>query len=285
MKKKSSIITLILALCLCLAMAVPAFAAENEISFMSEPFFYNAETESLEDENGEPCAFDDIVFEISDNIDDGISSTGDFFEYYLVRSGLKRTSGGIYTWWYNVDCPTSPLHKPNIRVTAQLKGNFTNGAGTFSNVGTSTSHNYTTNADYKVDYTWTTPAKTGYYYVQFTLTDYDAGGKTITKKSGTELWNRTGHLWEFYFTDSDSGKSLPMPPANYIKGELYKRDTSLPASYYKRYTEQTGITLNNSLYDVHHIQPLEYGGNNDYSNLIHLPKTLHSRVSGWFRGY
>lgn len=76
-----------------------------------------------------------------------------------------------------------------------------------------------------------------------------------------------------------------MPPANYIKGELYKRDTSLPASYYKRYTEQTGITLNNSLYDVHHIQPLEYGGNNDYSNLIHLPKTLHSRVSGWFRGY
>ena len=40
-----------------------------------------------------------------------------------------------------------------------------------------------------------------------------------------------------------------------------------------------------SLYDVHHIKPLAYGGSNDYSNLIHLPKATHTSVTSWWAGY
>lgn len=48
---------------------------------------------------------------------------------------------------------------------------------------------------------------------------------------------------------------------------------------------QKELYLITSLYDVHHIQPLSYGGNNTYGNLIHLPKDLHKQVTGWFNGY
>lgn len=54
---------------------------------------------------------------------------------------------------------------------------------------------------------------------------------------------------------------------------------------YKTYTANTGITLNRSLYDVHHIRPLAYGGSNAYGNLIHLPKATHTKVTGWWAGY
>ena len=50
-----------------------------------------------------------------------------------------------------MDCPTSPISKPNIKLTAQLKGNFTNGSG-YPNVGSAASHTYTTNEDYGIDY-------------------------------------------------------------------------------------------------------------------------------------
>ena len=55
--------------------------------------------------------------------------------------------------------------------------------------------------------------------------------------------------------------------------------------YYNTYTANTGVTLNRSLYDVHHIRPLAYGGSNAYSNLIHLPKATHTQVTSWWAGY
>ena len=82
-----------------------------------------------------------------------------------------------------------------------------------------------------------------------------------------------------------SGKSLPMPPANYAKGATTTRPSNLADTYYNTYTANTGVTLNRSLYDVHHIRPLAYGGSNAYSNLIHLPKATHTQVTSWWAGY
>lgn len=143
---------------------------------------------------------------------------------------------------------------------------------------------YTSNSEYGVDYTWTVPAKTGYYYVAYTITDYDnaTSGSGVTT---TALSNRTGHAWNFNSSDSVSGKSLPMPPANYAKGATTTRPSNLADTYYNTYTANTGVTLNRSLYDVHHIRPLAYGGSNAYSNLIHLPKATHTQVTSWWAGY
>ena len=74
-----------------------------------------------------------------------------------------------------------------------------------------------------------------------------------------------------------------MPPANYAKGATTTRPSNLADTYYNTYTANTGVTLNRSLYDVHHIRPLAYGGSNAYSNLIHLPKATHTgnKLVGW----
>ena len=76
-----------------------------------------------------------------------------------------------------------------------------------------------------------------------------------------------------------------MPPANYAKGATTTRPSNLADTYYNTYTANTGVTLNRSLYDVHHIRPLAYGGSNAYSNLIHLPKATHTQVTSWWAGY
>ncbi len=277
-----------------------AFAAETDInnesmpaiedksmSYDGETFFFDAGSGEILTENGEPFAFEDVKFEIpvsDERIEDEIAPAFDLFEIYIVRGGLKKTSGGKYTWWFNVDCPTSPFVKPHIKLTAQLRGNFTTGT-TFSNVGNSVYHEYYTNTEYGVDYTWTSNAKTGYYRFSYTLTDYDANGQTQYRTTDSQLWNRTGHVWNFYYNDSSSGKSLPKPPANYLKGAAYTRPSNLANTYYTNYKNKTGITLDSSLYDVHHIRPLAYGGDNSYNNLIHLPKSLHKNVTGWWAGY
>jgi len=115
-------------------------------------------------------------------------------------------------------------------------------------------------------------------------TDYDnaTSGSGVTT---TALSNRTGHAWNLIFLILVSGKSLPMPPANYAKGATTTRPSNLADTYYNTYTANTGVTLNRSLYDVHHIRPLAYGGSNAYSNLIHLPKATHTQVTSWWAGY
>lgn len=295
-KHFTKILCLALSLIMVMSMGTSVFASETDDNgsipavedtaiFTSDTFFYNAETGETVAENGEPFAFDDIEFEFEESeSQDGISTADVSIEIYLLRGGLKRTSNGTFTWWFNTDCPTSPINKPNIKVTAQLQGNFTTGS-TFSNVGSHVYHTYNTNAEYGIDYTWTSTAKTGYYRIKFTLTDYDAGGKVQSANTNSQLWNRTGHAWTFSFSDSASGKYLPKPPANYTKGATSTRPSNLADTYYTTYTNNTGVTLNRSLYDVHHIQPLAYGGNNSYSNLIHLPKATHTSVTSWWAGY
>lgn len=225
--------------------------------------------------DGQLVTFDEVKIAVPSNTKKGT-------DIYLVRSGIKKSSNGNFTWFFNVDCPSSPLVKPNIKLTAQLKGSFTTLNGSYSNVGLPVYHNYTTNAEYGVDYTWTVPAKTGYYYLSYTILDYsnaNSGGGNCN----TALSNRSGHQWTYAF--SDTGKSLPMPRADWTKGAIHNRPNGLNNTYYAEYEKQTGKVLDRSLYDVHHIQPLAYGGDNSYGNLIHLPKDLHKKVTGWFNGY
>ena len=264
-------------------------SAIADISVSAEwAFFYDAETDEVVAENGEPFEFEEIEFEIptagnSEN-ESGISTADISFELYIVRAGLKKTANGTFTWWFNTDCPTSPLNKPNIKVTVQLQGNFTTGRS-FLDIEDPKHHTYKTNAEYGADYTWTSTAKTGYYRFKCTVIDYDNGGTSQSKNSSSNLINKTGHVWNFTFSDTASGKSLPKPPANYKKGATYSRPSNLAETYYNTYKQNTGKSLTRSLYDIHHIKPLAYGGSNDYINLIHLPKATHKSVTSWWAGY
>lgn len=282
-------ISIILCLSIILAMSTTTFASETDaipavedtgITIVGETFYYNAETGEAIAENGEPVYFDDIEIKFQKPSSDPETRTS-FWEIYLVKGGLKSTSSGTFKWFFNVDCPTSIINKPHMKITVQLKGNFTNGIS-FSNVGSSVYHEYKTNSEYGIDYTFTSPAKTGWYYYSFTIVDYDLG-QTATNTTSSILYNRTGHPWTFSF--SDTGKSLGYPRCDWTKGATHTRPSNLATKYYADYKAATGKTLNSSLYDVHHIRPLSYGGDNSYSNLIHLPKATHTSVTSWFAGY
>lgn len=276
------ILSLILAFVMLLSLSTTAFATDvcGEIEAIAdtspissgEAIYLDADTEE-----GELLTFDEVAIPVQTG-----SGNSRGIEIYIVRAGIKSSASGQFKWYFNVDCPTSPFVKPNIKLTAQLKGSFTTLTGSYTSIGSSVYHNYTTNTEYGVDYTWNAPAKTGYYYVSYTIIDYDnaCSGSGVTT---TGLTNRTGHEWVYSF--SDTGKTLPMPRADWTKGATHQRPNNLADTYYTTYTQMTGKTLIRSLYDVHHIQPLSYGGDNSYSNLIHLPKALHSQVTGWFNGY
>ena len=165
-----------------IGMSITAIAAEpyqNELETVMDTSpadsgqvtHYDTTTGEMLVEDGELLTFDEVAIPVPKGSADTPSERG--IEIYLVRAGIKKTSGGEFTWYFNVDCPTSPFVKPNIKLTAQLKGSFTTLSGSYSNVGGSVYHTYTSNSEYGVDYTWTVPAKTGYYYVAYTITDYD----------------------------------------------------------------------------------------------------------------
>ena len=289
----SSIVLCVFMLCCCM----PAFADtntatnENTLPSTSEQavttsgvLYYDSETEEITFESEEELYSQKIEIAFpATTVNGDVAPLADIeYEQFFLSVKLKSVKNGQFTWAYNLDCPTSLIDKPNVTVSAQLKGNFTNGSS-YSNVGGACVHKYTSNTDYLKDFTWTTTAKTGYYRFYITITNWDMGGASQYYTSSPALLNRSGKEWTYVF--SDTGKALPKPRADWVKGQVYQRDPKCRENYFKTYTEKTGKVLNEALYEVHHIQPLSYGGDNSYSNLIHLPTALHSQVTGWFNGY
>lgn len=253
--------------------------SNTENTFSSEIFYYNSETGEISSgsDNTNNSSFDEITLQLT-NSSTSRSSNSDLF---AINSGLKKSSGGIFTWYFNLDCLTSLIAKPDTTLKATLKASFTTNIGTFSTVATK-SNRFNLPTEYAQDYTFTTTAKTGYYYIEFTLTNHDNGDIQF-HRTNTDLYNKSGVKWDFSF--SATGKGLGKPRADWVKGYIYTRPSNLASTYYKTYYNSFGITLDSSIYQVHHIQPLSLGGSNDFSNLIHLPNALHTKVSGWFAGY
>lgn len=253
-------------------------------SYETSTFYYNEETgtiEYTEEENLNSVPFESSIIQLSNGQED-IQARANV-EVFKLNAGLQKYSSGIYTWYFNVDCPSALIFKPKVTVLVQLQVDYTNGYGIYQNVGTPQIVELNSNFDYAEDYTFTTASKTGYYRFYWEI--YAKNSTTAgLDASASMLLNRTGHPWFFEFSDG-IGKTLPLPRADYVKGATCIRDSTLPNRYYVTYTNITGIELDRDLYDVHHMQPLSYGGNNDYDNLIHLPKNVHTAVTGWFNGY
>jgi len=141
---------------------------------------------------------------------------------------------------------------------------------------------------YDHDYSISIPAGTGHYMaihrVDTLINNQAPNGIAATSYA---CINRTGHMWQFNYTDRVSGKRIEEPPTNYVKHARYGRPSTLRTFYFNWYRNTFGISLpeSASIFEIHHIRPLEFGGDNTASNLIHLSPHSHRAITGWFAGY
>ncbi len=111
-------------------------------------------------------------------------------------------------------------------------------------------------------------------------------GNTFDNASGTKLFNKSGVIYPTY-TNSDCGVTVPEPSLNWNKTTSISW-TSSDRTKYLKWFEQTylnGKTQNWDNWQVHHMRPRTYGGQNNYSNLIPMPETKHREFTSWFAGY
>lgn len=231
--------------------------------------------------NNTPAYFDDVVIEIPTEIAN--DSNARLAEIFLLRGGFESYRSGEFTWAFNLDCPTSLIDKPDVVVTVQLQKDSTDGTGEYENVGSPLVIPYNDNSDYSETHRFVRPAATGHYKFRYTIAFVGEVNPPIEYTKRITL-NRTGHEWDYEFDDG-RGKELPLPRADWVREKLHERDDTLPGRYYEEYEEINGIVLDRSKLRVHHIQPIFLGGDNDYDNLIHLPKDLHDDITGWYNGY
>lgn len=91
--------------------------------------------------------------------------------------------------------------------------------------------------------------------------------------------------------DPITSQRLPVPPTNYPnlpKSQRVKRDQTAinhyKTGYVLKYPKAARFDWSN--YDVHHIRPLQYGGDNSENNLFTLPRVFHQTiVNSWWRNY
>lgn len=80
-----------------------------------------------------------------------------------------------------------------------------------------------------------------------------------------------------------STKWKELPASKRVK-RSDKAIKDLKKHYEKKYNN--GKPINWKGYEIHHVRPLQFGGNNDLSNLYPLDYTIHrSQMTPWFRAY
>lgn len=103
------------------------------------------------------------------------------------------------------------------------------------------------------------------------------------------LVNRTGNAFPDYQDPWSKKKASDGVCTNWVKVDIANRvpwNGAIRAAKIEEYKATYGDPKWDwSLYDLHHIRPVAFGGTNDLSNLIPLPKAVHSTITGWFNGY
>lgn len=110
-----------------------------------------------------------------------------------------------------------------------------------------------------------------------------ANGTPFSRSSPHIPFNKIGKKYPTNITSPVTGQSLPYNisvTAQEIPSSQWVPWNSTIRAQYEAYL---GVSLTG--YDVHHILPRRYGGTNDYSNLIPLRKSDHSKVTSWWNKY
>lgn len=203
------------------------------------------------------------------------------YEYITYNPKYKVGSGNVLKFGMNIDCPTSLIFKPKLSMQLVLKTADTKN-GSYTTVFTSEwfSVNYATT--YWVNYT-------GTHHYRFTVNVRSEDGGIIEFPSSTfyTCRNRTGHIWDYYHTDPNSGVVIAEPPTNWVVNQQ-SRPSNLNTTYQDTYNALYGTKIvvgKDVKIDVHHVQPLKYGGSNAMRNLVHIDSDFHTKITGWFAGY
>ncbi|WP_157890125.1 S8 family serine peptidase [Paenibacillus sp. DMB5] len=134
--------------------------------------------------------------------------------------------------------------------------------------------------------------RTAYWKASVTVTFKwkDGSTETHSKDSVRILTNNLGNPFPLY-RDSWSGQSLGFPRTDWVKlpeSQRTPRDPELRQKFIAWYVVKYGRpNFDWADYDIHHIRPLAFGGTNDFSNLIAIPRTPEHQkyVTPWFANY
>ena len=185
-------------------------------------------------------------------------------------------SGKMYAKLWKV----GRIKKPNITVKLQKKstGGYwsTAESGTFTSIGGVVSPS-------KISCSTSATA-----IWKVTLSGSLNGGD-VSYSTYEFLYNKKAVRYPDY-TDPGSNKLMYVPSTNLTKVASSYR-VSWTSTDRKNYIKWYDSNYPNKIkdwskYQIHHIRPREYGGTNDYSNLIPLPTTYHQKtVTPWWSNY
>ncbi|KAA6447010.1 HNH endonuclease [Bacillus swezeyi] len=113
---------------------------------------------------------------------------------------------------------------------------------------------------------------------------------TDTSEAGPQLANKIADFYPTIYNEH-SKKYMPIPTKANMKTVPEDKRTPWDSSkdryaYIKKYINTYGNPKWDwHDFDIHHVIPREYGGNNAFNNLYPLPRELHQQVvnSWWFR--
>ncbi|MGQ8874545.1 HNH endonuclease signature motif containing protein [Paenibacillus sp. TSA_86.1] len=138
-------------------------------------------------------------------------------------------------------------------------------------------------------------SKTGFYFTELKLNVYDFFGRKYNKLSNVAqtrqtLLNIKAMIYPYY-KDPVSQKVMTEPSTTtWAKTPSIEWDSSTDrANYIKKYSElypRNGYNWSGAEINIHHIRPREFGGTNEFSNLIPIPTNFHVYVvNAWWRDY
>jgi 5-methylcytosine-specific restriction endonuclease McrA len=81
---------------------------------------------------------------------------------------------------------------------------------------------------------------------------------------------------------------VPFPEGPYTpnNSQILRTEFSLQMrAEFKSWWTQQGRPLPASKYEIHHIQPLKFGGTNNFQNLVPLQPQQHLQFTNWWRGF
>ena len=198
----------------------------------------------------------------------------------IIRMEYNLLANGRFQFRFNADAPLHiPGTNPNLRNAVVTVSTSTTANGVFTPILTQTINNPSWIRWYSVD----VAPQTAHF--RFTVNLNPVNGSMATGSPLEVLLNRSGVRWQYNHTCPVTGRRITPPPTNWTRVS-YTRVQNYRTTYvnWVRNNFDPNFNLTPDVH-VHHIRPLNLGGTNIVSNLIHLPETHHRRISGWFNGY
>ena len=116
------------------------------------------------------------------------------------------------------------------------------------------------------------------------------GDRCTAAETGGDALNAAGRAYPKVL-DPRTGDPIPAPPSGLSRvpvGDRVPWGAQQRGAYIKEWYDQGYSTPEGgwSNYDIHHVTPREYGGTNDFNNLVPVERTVHQQeFNPWWMNY